>query len=252
MNFDALKDLLYRLADDELIIGHRNSEWTGIGPILEEDIAFSSMAQDEVGHAQAYYILLHEILGEAHPDQTAFNRPASDFRSCQLVEQPIGDYAYSLVRHVLYDTAEAIRLDSLRNGTFRPLSELAKKLSREEKYHQLHAQTWLRQLGNATEESNHRMQVALNTAYPQAFSLFEPTAFDAAISEAGYQAREADLEAEWVAQIEALVNGAGLTLPAVDDKTAFYGGRGGQHSEHLPGLLKEMTEVFAIDPAATW
>ncbi len=252
MNIEALKDLLYRLADDDLIIGHRNGEWTGIGPILEEDIAFSSMAQNAVGHAQAYYTLLHELLGEEHPDQIAFNRPAADFRSAQLVEMPIGDYAYSLVRHVLYDTAKPIRLDDLRNSSFRPLAELAKKLGREEKYHQLHAQTWLRQLGNATVESNARMQAALNEAYPQAFSLFEPTAMDEVIAAEGLQSREGALQAQWEEEIEQLIIGAGLKVPVVADKTAFHGGRNGRHSEHLPALLAEMTEVFAIDPAAAW
>lgn len=252
INFDAVKDLLYRLADDELIIGHRNSEWNGIGPILEEDIAFSSMAQDEMGHAQAYYIMLHEMIGEAHPDQIAFNRNAADFRSCQLVEHPIVDYAFSLVRHFCYDIAETIRLDSLRQSSFKPLAELAKKIGREEKYHQLHAITWISQLGRATDESNRRLQEALNIAYPLAFSLFEPTAMDESIASEGLMARESELEAAWVAEMEKQITASNLKVPEVADKTAFYGGRTGKHSEHLPALLTEMTEVFAIDPEAAW
>ncbi len=252
INFDALKDILYRLADDELIIGHRNSEWTGIGPILEEDIAFSSMAQDEIGHAQAYYILLNDLMGEGHPDQIAFNRKAADFRSCHLVEYPIVDYAFSLVRHFCYDSAEAIRLESLRSSSFRPLGELAKKLSREEKYHQLHALTWIGQLGRATDESNRRLQEALDLAYPMAFGLFEPTEMDEVIAKEGLMARESELEAAWVTEMEKQITAAGLKVPEVADKTAHYGGRKGQHSEHLPPLLLEMTEVFAIDPEAAW
>lgn len=252
MNFEAIKDLMFRIADDDLIIGHRNSEWTGIGPILEEDIAFSSMAQDEIGHAQAFYILLHEILGEATPDQLGFNRPAEQFRSCHLVELPIGDYAFSLVRHACYDVAESIRLENLRKSSFRPLAELAKKLSREEKYHQLHAMTWVRQLGNATEESNRRLQEALNVAYPFAFGLFEPTAQDAAIVSEGLQASEAELEGIWVEEMGKLITSSGLTVPNVSDKTAHYGGRSGQHTEHLQPMLNEMTEVFVIDTEASW
>ena len=139
MNFDAIKDLLLRMADDELIVGHRMSEWTGMGPILEEDIAFSSMAQDEIGHSQSYLIILHELLGEQHPDVVAFQRKPEDFTSCHLTELPNKDYAFSLIRHFLYDIAEGIRLDALRKSSFKPLAELAKKLSREEKYHMLHA-----------------------------------------------------------------------------------------------------------------
>lgn len=252
MDFELIKDLLFRLADDDLIIGHRNSEWTGMGPILEEDIAFSSMAQDEVGHAQAYYMLMHEWMEEAHPDQVAFNREASAFRSCHLVEYPIGDYAYSLVRHALYDIAESIRLEDLSKSSFSPLAELAKKLGREEKYHLLHAHTWISQLGSATEESNRRLQEALNEAFPVAYSIFEPTAATPALAEAGVASDETVLMEKWEAQTHELFSKAGLQIPVVADKSLHFGGRKGQHTEHLAPMLKEMTEVFAIDTTAKW
>lgn len=252
MNFDAIKDLLYRMADDDMIIGHRMSEWTGIGPILEEDIAFSSIAQDEIGHAQAYYQMMHEFMGEGHPDQVAFNRPSAEFRSCQLVEYPIGDYAFSLVRHALYDIAESLRLEALAQSSFRPLSELAKKLLREEKYHLLHAHTWLKQLGPATAESNQRLQTAMDELYPIAFSLFEPTSYEQALKEEGICPSEAELEARWVDAITNLSLQSGLKLPEVTDRTAHYGGRQGKHTAHLDKLLAEMTEVFVIDTTAVW
>lgn len=252
MDFDAIKDLLYRMADDDLVIGHRMSEWTGIGPILEEDIAFSSMAQDEIGHAQAYYTMMHEFMGEAHPDQVAFNRKAGEFKSCTLVEMPIGDYAYSLVRHALYDIAEGIRLEALTQSSFRPLAELAKKLSREEKYHLLHAQTWIRQLGPATEESNHRLQTALNEAYPMALAIFEPTEYTQALADQGILPTEAELEARWVDEVANLMIKSGLTVSVVSDKTKHYGGRKGVHTEYLSKMLDEMSEVFVIDPTAVW
>jgi ring-1,2-phenylacetyl-CoA epoxidase subunit PaaC len=252
MNIDAIKDLLFRIADDELVTGHRNSEWTSLGPILEEDIAFSSMAQDEVGHAQAYYILLHEIFGEATPDQLAFNRKENEFRSCHLPEYPIQDYAFSLVRHVLYDLAESVRLEALTRSSFRPLAELAKKLLREERYHELHAQTWLRQLGNATDEAQSRLQAALDQAFPIALGIFEPTAYDEAIAAEGIQPREFELEAIWLVKVTELAALSSLTLPAVADKTAHYGGRQGKHTPHLAAMLKEMDEVFVIDTAAVW
>lgn len=252
MNIDAIKDLLYRLADDELILGHRQSEWTGIGPILEEDIAFSSMAQDEIGHAQAYYVILNELFGEASPDALAFGRKAGDFRCCQLVEYPIGDYAFSLVRHALYDLAESIRLDALTKSSFRPLAELAKKLLREERYHYLHATTWLKQLGKSTTTANQNLQAAIDFAYPRALGLFEPTAQDAAIVADGLQVSEAELEGLWTDAVAQMLADSGLRVPAVADKTAHYGGRQGRHTEHLDKLLAEMDEVFAIDPTAIW
>ena len=209
MNFDAIKDLMYRMADDDLITGHRMSEWTGIGPILEEDIAFSSMAQDEIGHAQAYFMILDELLGQSDPDQLAFGRKEGDFRCSQLVEYPIKDYAFSLVRHALYDIAEAVRLESLSRSSFMPLAELAKKLSREEKYHQLHAETWIRQLGPATEESNQRLQEALNEAFPIAFSLFEPTSHSEQLKADGLMDLESELEAEWLNRVTKLFTESG-------------------------------------------
>ena len=102
MNNSGLKDLLFKMADDALIIGHRNSEWTGIGPMLEEDMAFSSMAQDKIGHAIALYNILHEVLGEADPDTLGFKREAKQFKCCQFVELPIGEYDFSLIRHFLF------------------------------------------------------------------------------------------------------------------------------------------------------
>jgi ring-1,2-phenylacetyl-CoA epoxidase subunit PaaC len=112
MDNQALKELLYKIADDQLILGHRNSEWTGFGPLLEEDIAFSSMAQDKVGQSYALYSILHQ-LGEQEPDTIAFMRNAAQFHNCQLVELPNGEYDISLIRHFLFDTAEAIRFEIL-------------------------------------------------------------------------------------------------------------------------------------------
>ncbi len=252
MNIVAIKDLLYRLADDDLILGHRQSEWTGIGPILEEDIAFSSMAQDEIGHAQAYYVILNELFGEGSPDALAFGRKAGDFRCCQLVEFPIGDYAFSLVRHALYDLAESIRLESLTKSSFRPLAELSKKLLREERYHHMHATIWIKQLGLSTQEANQRLQSAIDFAYPHALALFEPTAQDDTIVAEGLQASEGELESKWIEAVTQLLSESGLRLPAVVDKTVHYGGRHGKHTEHLDKLLAEMDEVFAIDETAVW
>lgn len=251
MNTAAVKDLLFRLADDELIIGHRNSEWTSLGPILEEDIAFASMAQDELGHAQAYYQLLHQ-LGEAEPDALAFGRKVEQMRCCHLVEMPIGDYAFSLVRHFLYDVAEDVRLRHLAAGSYAPLAELAKKLAREEKYHLLHAKTWMAQLAAGGEEGRLRLQTALNEALPIAFGLFEETEHSQALADEGVQPAEKTLAAEWLEGVSAILQKTPLKLPAASDPLAFYGGRKGFHTEHLAPLLQEMTEVFAIEPTAKW
>ena len=157
MNDPALKELLYAMADNLLVLGHRNSEWTGMGPLLEEDIAFSSMAQDKVGQSLALYTLLHQ-LGEQDPDTVAFTRNASQFHNCILTELPNREYDFSLIRHFLFDTADALRWEMLCQSSYEPLSLLAKKIKGELRYHTLHANTWIKQLGSATEESIGRLQ----------------------------------------------------------------------------------------------
>ena len=135
---------LLQIADDQLIMGHRNSEWTGLGPILEEDIAFSSVAQDQVGHALAFYEFLQKECGAVDPDQTAFNRPENRMLCNGLVEQPIGDYAFSLARHWCYDHAIRLRYESLSGIPNPVLQSLAVKLQGEVKYHTFHADTYHR------------------------------------------------------------------------------------------------------------
>ena len=252
MNIKAIKDLLFRMADDKLIMGHRSSEWIGLGPILEEDIAFASMAQDEIGHAQAYYQLLQE-LGEADPDTVAFTRSVEDFRCCHLVEYPIGTYAFSLMRHYLFEMADMVRLRHLSKSAYGPLAELCTKISREEKYHQMHGKTFVRQLSRSTDEAKAHIQAAMDEAYPMSFGLFEPTVHSTTLAADGILPLEDELMKEYRMIVEPFLLGeCGLRLPSVENFVDHFGGRSGHHTEHLGGLLSEMTEVYAIDPAAKW
>lgn len=251
MNQLALKELLYKIADDQLILGHRNSEWTGFGPLLEEDIAFSSMAQDKVGQSQALYTMLHE-LGEQAPDTVAFTRNAEQFHNCILVELPNGEYDFSLIRHFLYDTAESIRFEMLTRSTYQPLAQLAVKIRGELRYHTLHANTWIKQLGSATEESISRLQRSLEYALPYALGLFERSPFEDDLIRDGIFEGEELLQREWQRKIEQVIGQTRLTLPDLSDITPALGGRLGKHSDHLQPLLDEMSEVFRIDPTAEW
>lgn len=251
MSTDACKALLLRIADDELILAHRHSEWTGLGPLLEEDIAFSSIAQDKLGHAQAVYTILHEHFGEADADTLAFMRDEVSMRCCQFVELPNGEYDFSLMRHFLFDASEFIRWTALATSTFEPLAKLALKIRGELKYHLYHAQTWVKQLGaEGTEESRARMQSALNEAWPYALGLFEPCDGDASLNADGIYPGEDTMQAQWVAFVSKTLTEATLTIP--DGVIPVYGGRKGYHSEHLQPLLIEMTEVYRIDPSAEW
>lgn len=251
MNNNALKELLYKIADDLLILGHRNSEWTGFGPLLEEDIAFSSMAQDKIGQSYALYQMLTE-LGEQAPDTVAFTRHANQFHNCQLVELPNQEYDFSLVRHFLFDTADALRWEMLTQSSCEPLALLAKKIKGELRYHTLHANTWIKQLGSATEESISRLQHSLEAAMPYALGIFEESPFEKEIIAEGIFAGEQELKKRWLAKIESVISLTQLHLPDWKIVTPVFGGRVGKHNEHLQPLLDEMSEVFRIDPGAEW
>jgi ring-1,2-phenylacetyl-CoA epoxidase subunit PaaC len=247
----ALKEFVYKMADDQLILGHRNSEWTGMGPLLEEDIAFSSMAQDKIGQSLALYTLL-QGLGEQDPDTVAFTRNANQFHNCQLVELPNQEYDFSLIRHFLFDTAEALRFELLANSSYEPLAQLAKKIRGELRYHTLHANTWIKQLGSATPESIGRLQKSLEYAMPFALGIFEPSPYEQELISAGIFEGEEVLQKKWQAKIESIISQTKLILPDLKMVKPELGGRKGVHTEHLQPLLDEMSEVFKIDPTAEW
>jgi ring-1,2-phenylacetyl-CoA epoxidase subunit PaaC len=229
------------------------------GPILEEDIAFSSIAQDELGHALVFYRLLEE-LGEGDPDALAFGRPPSAFRNASLVEQPRGDYAYSLLRQFLFDAAEAVRLEALAGSTYRPLAEAAAKIRPEERYHLMHGASFIRRLAGAGAEAGRRLQAALEETFPGALGLFEPIEGEEALAEAGIAPTQADLERRWLAEAARLLEGTGLRLPAEPGAPGGWrpagstvgGGRRGEHTPHLTALLDAMQAVYRSDPSAKW
>ena len=252
MSLSAVKELLYKIADDQLIIGHRNSEWTGLGPLLEEDIAFSSMAQDKIGQSQALYSILEE-LGEPSPDTVAFMRPAGEFHNCIFVELPNGEYDFSLIRHFLYDTALALRFEMLASSSFTKIAELSAKIRGELKYHTLHANTWIRQLGAAASgESIDRMQHSLDQALPYALGIFEESPFEKELGKERIFEGERALQQRWQKKVSEILATTELMLPDWTSIHPMMGGRSGAHSEYLQPLLDEMSEVFRTDPNAEW
>jgi len=132
-----VNELLLGLADDELVLGWRDSEWTGIAPLLEEDVAFSSIAQNEIGHARAVYQLLSD-----DADALAFDRPVEEYRCAQLVELRLLDWAHAIARRWLYEEADRIRIEALTRDADPAVAGLAAKIDREEAYHRMHAELW--------------------------------------------------------------------------------------------------------------
>ena len=205
---------LLELADDELILGWRDSEWTGIAPSLEEDVAFSSIAQNEIGHARALYELAARELGTT-ADELAFDRDPSEYRSAPLVEQRRLEWAHTIARHYLYETADEIRLAALKQADDADIAGLAAKMDREEQYHRLHARMW-----NERLHDEPRYQEALRELWPLALGVLAPEQRAELAGRVGFE-----------------------PVDAVERD---------RQSEELRELWEEMTMVRRSVPGATW
>lgn len=245
----ALEGLLRAMADDELILGYWDSEWTGIAPILEEDVAMSSLAQDEIGHARAFIGLLATLTGE-DSDALAYDREVEDLRHCRLLDHPRTDWALTVARRYLYDEADAVRLEALAGSSWAPLAELVAKVRREEVYHRMHASAWMRRLATAGGEARTRLEAAWATLLPDAATVFTPLPGEAALVEAGVMAASnAELEARWRAAISpmCLELGLGIPGPAADPTRGRT-----DHGVAVAWLWNEATMVRRLDPGAEW
>ncbi len=246
-------DLLLSVADDKFILGHRNSDWTGLAPILEEDIAFSSLAQDEIAHAKALYELIGGLLGRS-ADELAFGRGLEAYRCATIVELPDEfDWATAICRQLFCNRFDALRLARLARSTHKPLADLTGRLAAEQRIHVEHADSWVVRLGSGTEDSRRRMQQALDALAPEAPMLFEPVDGQERLESAGlYPPGATDMFAEWSESIVAVTAKADLRLTIHTPATQTKGGRRGRHSEHLAALLDEMCEVYRLEPNAPW
>jgi len=211
---NARAQRLLAIADDELILGWRDSEWTGIAPTLEEDVAFSSIAQNEIGHARALYELAASELG-TDADALAFDRRPDEYRCAPLVELHLMDWAHTIARRYLYEEADRVRIDALKAGDDAELAGLAAKIDREETYHRLHAEMWAGRL-----RSEPRFRDAVEELWPYALGVLEPD------------------------QRPELARRVGLELVDANER--------GEHTPELTELWNEMTEVRRSDPGATW
>ena len=212
---EAVVEAVLAFADDELVLGWRDSEWTGVAPFLEEDVAFSSIAQGEIGHARALYELAAGVLG-GDADALAFDREPAAYRSAPFVELPLsGDWAGTIARHWLYETADAIRVAALMESDWPELAGLAAKMDREEAYHRMHAEMWRDKL-----RGEGRFEAAVERLWPYALGVLDPA----------QRARLAEL--------------AGL-----EEVTAV---ERGSHDDGFAALHEEMTMVRRSVPGASW
>ena len=253
---NPLETLLLAMADDELVLGHRDSEWTGHSPILEEDIAFSNIAQDEIGHSLLWYTAYEKLTGRS-PDAMAFERPWDQFTCCRFVAYPKGDFAYSVVRQFFFDVAEEIRLSSLAGGSSEMLKASAVKILKEEAYHRLHTQGLVERLGDATEESHRRMQAAVTAAFPQALGIFETLPGEEALVRDRVMDASTELSERWLRAVLPVLGASGLRAPLAEGTSkpavpAEEGGRRKKHTADLEQLVSDLQSVYKQVPGGRW
>jgi ring-1,2-phenylacetyl-CoA epoxidase subunit PaaC len=247
----ALELLLLAMADDEFVIGFSDSEWTGIAPMLEEDVAMSSLAQDELGHAQALYRLLTELVADGRDaDAFAYDRPADGYYHARLLDHPRGDWADTIARRFLYDTADGVRLAALADGSWLPLAELVAKIRREERYHVMHVRAWFERLAGAPGEPRERLVAALGRLGADAATVLCPLPNEDDLVASGVLGEPFGvLERRWRAELEPTFRA--LDLPPIPPLTDAMRARS-DHSQAFRQLHAEFTSVRRIDPGATW
>lgn len=242
---------LLRIGDSALLLSQRLAEWCGHAPALEEDIALANMALDLLGQARAVLTHAGALEGRGRDeDQLAFLREEREYRNVTLVELPRGDFAVTTLRNALMATFFKLLWERLEQSSDAELAAIAAKAVKEARYHQQHAADWVVRLGDGTEESRRRMEVALRDLWPYTAELFADDEVDAAACERGFGPRWSELQAPWRADVDAMLAAAGLTPPAA---TPFLSsGKRGLHSEHMGHMLAQLQYLQRAYPGGTW
>lgn len=258
----ALNDYLLHLADNAVVLGQRNAEWCGHGPILEEDLALANVSLDLIGQARLLYQHAAAVMGgDATEDKLAYFRDSQEFRNYTLLELPhfgplVGyaatdrDYAMTIVRNFLYSALMAMVWDKLRASSDETLAAIAAKSLKEVSYHLHHSRDWLLRLGDGTEESHARAQAAVNHLLPYTEEFWTSSEAESAAVAAGAGVDVQALRPAWDALVDEALAEATLVRPS------FHGyiteGKVGRHSEHLSYLLGEMQVLTRAHPNASW
>ena len=254
-----IQEFVLAFADDEHLMGQQHTEWIGVAPFLEEDLAFSSIGQDELGHAAALYAI---VAGDGDPDRDggvddrlldalAFDPDPHRWRSSQFVEATTDDWAHALVRHWLYDAAEQLRWELVADSSLKPLAGVATLAEREEWFHRRHADGLLDVLLPAPDAGD-RLRTALVDLLPRAVGLFDPVAGEVEAVASGVTSAPFDSRMpEWADRVRARFDGdlSSIALSPSDRPTP--NGRT-TRSNAFGRLLSRMREVLDLDSSAIW
>jgi ring-1,2-phenylacetyl-CoA epoxidase subunit PaaC len=242
---------IYGIADNSLILGQRLGELCGHGPSLETDIAMTNISLDLLGQVRSYYQYAAKLLGgDANEDTIAFLRLEREYKNVLLVEQPNTDFAYSITRQFLFDIFHLALLEELQNSKDETLSAIAKKSIKEVLYHTRFSSDWIRRLGDGTEESNNRIQTAINDLWIFTDELFHQTEADKAIVANGIGVDVTILKANYFNKVNTILEEATLQMPTIE----YFqkGGKQGIHSEHMGYILTEMQYMQRTYPNMNW
>ncbi|WP_240035181.1 1,2-phenylacetyl-CoA epoxidase subunit PaaC [Neobacillus notoginsengisoli] len=257
---EALINLLFQLSDDDFIVAYRGSEWLGLAPHIEEDVAFASISQDTMGHAAMFYKLL-EDLGVGPVDSLAHARTAAERKNAVLLElvngpgtyikEPQYDWAFAVVRHYFYTIAKKIKMVALMSSSYSPLAEAAARVNIELYYHHLHWKTWFSQLMSAGGEARTRMEAAIKKAFDTAGDLFSYGNMAGDITGFNLIDESSALQEKWLEQLKMVFDSVDFALPE-QLGIKMGNGRDGQHTKDLEEALSVLSEVYRFDPAAAW
>lgn len=235
MNLNLLRYSLH-LADDALILGHRNSEWTGHGPILEQDIALSNISLDLIGQARNFYDYASGLAGgNTTEDTLAYLRGPDEYLNCLLVEQENGDWGKTLMRQFLFSAYQFPMYQQMISSSNSLLSAIAEKSLKEVTYHLRWSSEWVIRLGQGTEESQRRMNLAVNDLWMYSEELYTPAVYETKLSEENINTGIGTLKMSWMKKVDEIFKMAGLKFP--ENIKMKHGGKEGVHTSHLEKYL---------------
>lgn len=253
----ALTELLYQLADDDFIVSYRGSEWLGLAPHIEADVAFSSITQNTMGHAVLYFNLLEELgAGEAnvlaHERLPAERRNATYFEKRNgegsYLEEPYYDWALTVVRHYLYEAFKKVKLEAISKGSYQPLAMIAQKVLMEQTYHLAHWKMWIRQLQASNKDAQTRIQSRVEEAWSEFQDVLELGPEADAMEKYQLIGGEDSLKEQWLKEVTATLK----DTPASPLSRKYGSGRNGEHTADLEQALKTLAEVYNSDRNAIW
>ncbi len=250
---DHLLNYTLHLADNSLIMGHRLSEWTGHGPILEQDIAISNIALDLVGQSRNFYQYAVQIKGDsASEDTLAYFRDAHEFKNILLVELPNGDWAKTILKLFFFSTYQYYLYQKLIASSDKQLSAIAEKSLKEVTYHLRWSSEWVIRLGDGTEESNKRIQNALEELWDYTGDIFVPADYETDITQDGISVDLSTMKNDWENKVTEIFVEATLPSPNGEGQGVRFGGKEGKHTEHLEVILEEMQYLQRTYPGCEW